>query len=200
MQILRNRITIATHNAGKLREFAELLQPYIAKIISAGELGLPAPEETGTTFTENALLKAKMAAEASDSLSLADDSGLCINALNGQPGIFSARWAHPTSETSIKRVLNELKNADDRSAYFICVLALYWPGGKYEIFEGRIDGTIAAAPRGTNGHGYDPIFISKGYNVTFAEISDAEKNGISHRGLAIQKLIERFQSLQSVAQ
>lgn len=194
MQILRNRITIATHNAGKLREFAPLLQPYIAKIVSAGELGLPAPEETGTTFIENALIKAKASAESSDSLSLADDSGLCINALGGQPGLYSARWAQPTAADGINRILDELKSVSDRSAYFICMLALYWPGGKYEIFEGRIDGAIAPAPRGTKGHSYDPIFVPNGYDKTFAEIDDATKNKISHRGVAIEKMIARLKA------
>lgn len=188
------RLVIATHNAGKLREFADLLQPYVTEITSAGELGLPSPVESGTTFAENAILKAKAAAQATGSLALADDSGLCITALGGKPGIYSARWVKPDIATAMQRIQDELGDAPDRTAYFICVLALYWPDGRFETLEGRVNGTIAPAPRGTNGHGYDPIFVPDGYTVTFAEMHDEEKNAISHRGVAIRALIERMGS------
>jgi XTP/dITP diphosphohydrolase len=189
-----DRLVIATHNAGKLREFSEILHPYMSSIVSAGELGLPSPVESGTTFAENALLKAKAAALASGSLALADDSGLCVTALGGKPGIFSARWAEPKGNfpNAMQRIEKELGNAADRSAYFICILTLYRPDGWTVSVEGRVDGTIAPAPRGNLGHGYDPIFIPNGYALTFAEMSEEKKNSISHRGLATRALIERF--------
>jgi XTP/dITP diphosphohydrolase len=189
-----NRIVIATHNAGKLHEFSELLRPYVPEIVSAGELGLPSPEETGTTFAENALLKAKAAAKASGALALADDSGLCVTVLGGKPGIFSARWAEPKNDYTVamQRIQDELGDAKDRSAHFLCVLVFCWPDGSFESIEGRVDGTLAREPRGSNGHGYDPIFIPGGYDKTFAEMSDDEKNVISHRGRATRALGERF--------
>jgi XTP/dITP diphosphohydrolase len=189
-----SRVIIATHNEGKLREFAQLLGPYVTAITSAGSLGLPSPEETGTTFTENAILKAKAAALATGSLALADDSGLCVNALNGDPGIYSARWAEPKDNFAfaMQRIQNELGNSTDRSASFICVLALYWPDGRYETIEGRINGTLVKTPRGTQGHGYDPIFQPDGENRTFAEMPENEKNAISHRGIATRLLVEKF--------
>ena len=139
-------------------------------------------------------MKAKAAAEATGHLALADDSGICVTALNGQPGIYSARWAEPSKDfrTAMQRIQDELGDAADRSAYFICVLALYWPDGRYETVEGRIDGTLARQPRGTHGHGYDPIFIPKGYEMTFAEMDEAQKNAISHRGQATTALIKKF--------
>jgi XTP/dITP diphosphohydrolase len=193
-QSLPKRIVIATHNEGKLREFGTLLGAFTADIVSAGSLGLPSPEETGATFAENAILKAKTAALATGCLALADDSGICVNALGGRPGIYSARWAEPGKDfdLAMQRIQNELGNAKDRSAYFICVLALYWPNGRIETVEGRIDGTIAPAPRGTQGHGYDPIFIPHGSDTTFAEMGEAQKNSISHRGKATKALVETF--------
>jgi XTP/dITP diphosphohydrolase len=189
-----SRIVIATHNAGKLREFADLLRPYASEIVSAGELGLPSPIESGATFTENAILKAKAAALASGSLALADDSGLCVTALGGRPGIFSARLVDESGSLSaaMQHIQNELGDTADRSASFICVLALYWPDGHSETIEGRVNGTLARAPRGTFGHGYDPIFVPNGYDRTFAEMRDEEKNAISHRGMAMKELIRKF--------
>jgi XTP/dITP diphosphohydrolase len=196
-----NRIVIATHNRGKLGEFADLLAGVAPEIVSAGELGLPSPEETGATFAENALLKARAAATASGSLALADDSGLCVTALGGRPGIFSARWAEKGAEpgkefdSAMRRIRSELAalgDDADRSACFICALALYWPEGMCEVIEGRIDGTIARVAKGAHGHGYDPIFIPEGFTTTFAEMNAAEKNRISHRGKASQALLERF--------
>ncbi|MFA5040121.1 MAG: RdgB/HAM1 family non-canonical purine NTP pyrophosphatase [Bdellovibrionales bacterium] len=189
-----NRLVIATHNAGKFREFSELLRPYVPGIVSAAELGLSSPDESGTTFAENAILKAKAAAEQSGILALADDSGLCVTALGGKPGIFSARWAEPKGNfhAAMQRINQGLEATQDRSAYFICVLALCWPDGTYECVEGRIDGTLSHEPRGKGGHGYDPIFIPNGYGMTFAEMDEDKKNKISHRGVATRALIERF--------
>jgi len=188
-----SRLVIATHNSGKFREFSELLRPYVPEIVFAADLGLPSPEETGRTFAENAVLKAKAAALASGCVALADDSGLCVASLEGRPGIHSARWAPNNDFTvAMRRVQDELDNFADRSAYFVCILALCWPDGSCECVEGRVGGTIAFEPCGKNGHGYDPIFIPEGYDITFAEMSDEEKSMISHRAQAIKVLIGNF--------
>lgn len=190
------RLVIATHNPGKLKEFAALLAPYVAQIVSAGDLGLPEPEETGTSFTENAVLKARTAAQAAQAPALADDSGLCVAALGGRPGIHSARYAEGPQGKDFPRAMeklhNELGSTTDRSAYFACVLALAWPDGHMETIEGRVDGQIIWPPRGTGGHGYDPAFVPNGHQQTFAEMDEAQKNAISHRGVAVQKLIRTF--------
>jgi len=188
------RLVIATHNNGKLREFTALLSLYIRDITSAGALGLPEPEETGATFAENAALKARAAATLPDDVVLADDSGLCVTALGGQPGIFSARWGGPTRDFAfaMQRIQNELGDHPDRSATFECVLALAWPDGHIELFEGRVQGTLVWPPRGTQGHGYDPIFVPQGHDRTFAEMAPEEKNALSHRGVALHKLIARM--------
>jgi XTP/dITP diphosphohydrolase len=210
-----SRLVVATHNPGKLHEFRAMLAGCAEAITSAGELGLPEPEETGTTFAENALIKARAAA-LSGSLTLADDSGFCVNALGGRPGIYSARWALPPEALAkgggppsyakapegqdknfalaMKRVQDELGDARDRSAYFIAVLALVWPDGREELIEGRVDGQFIWPPRGMNGHGYDPVFVPNGETRSFAEMSDDEKNAISHRGIAVRKLMERFKA------
>jgi XTP/dITP diphosphohydrolase len=186
-----DRLVLATHNAGKLREFTRVFGESFGEIVTAGDLGLPEPEETGTTFVENALLKAKAAAAASQSATLADDSGLCVTALGGDPGLFSARWAGPDKDFlhAMRRVHEALGDAVDRSAYFIAVLALVLPDGRAEIFEGRIDGMIVWPPRGDKGHGYDPVFVPVGETRTFAEMEEDEKNALSHRGRAIRKLL-----------
>ena len=185
------RLVIATHNKGKLREFADLLRPHVREIVSAGDLGLTAPEETGATFEDNALLKAQAAALASGALALADDSGLCVTALSGRPGIYSARWAVPDAAAGMARLQRELGDAADRSAYFVCVLALCEPTGRCLTVEGRINGVISPVLRGARGHGYDPIFIPSGWTKSFAEMTDDEKNAISHRGLAMQAMIKK---------
>jgi XTP/dITP diphosphohydrolase len=189
-----DRLVIATHNKGKLREFGSLLGFYVKDIVSAGDLGLPEPEETGTTFTENAILKARAAAKASGSFALADDSGLCVAALGGAPGIYSARWAGPNKDFSIamRRVNDELNVAKDRSAYFICALALVWPDKHVEIVEGRVDGEIIWPPRGEGGMGYDPVFVPAGHHHTFAEMPAEEKDALSHRGKAVRELIQKY--------
>lgn len=186
-------IVIATHNRGKFLEFKTLLAPYVRKIISAVELGLPEPKETGTTFIENASIKA-LAAAGAGVPALADDSGLCVKALGGNPGLYSARWCGDSRDPNIgiERVQAELGQSPDRSAYFTCVLALAWPDEHVETVEGRCNGQIVWPPRGDNGHGYDPIFQPEGFEQTFAEMGNAQKNKISHRGLALQQLLGLF--------
>lgn len=186
-------LVIATHNRGKLAEFKTLLSPFVRKIISAGELGLAEPKETGATFAENAKIKA-LAAAGAGSPALADDSGLCVNALGGNPGLFSARWCGASRDPLIgmERVHAELGKSPDRSAYFLCTLALAWPDGHTETVEGRCDGQIVWPPRGDNGHGYDPIFLPNGQTMTFAEMSASMKQKLSHRGLAMQQLLGLF--------
>lgn len=184
-------LVIATHNAGKLAEFSALLRPHVEQVTSCGALGLAEPEETGETFEANALLKARAAAQASGCVALADDSGLCVNALGGRPGIYSARWAgvERDFEAAMKRIWNEMGDGHDRSAYFMSALALAWPDGRSMLFEGRADGTLIWPGRGTNGHGYDPWFVPDGFDATYAEMNPDKKNEISHRGLAARKLL-----------
>lgn len=188
------RLLIATHNSGKLGEFRDLLAPHGITVVSAGEMNLPEPEETGTTFVENALLKARAAAQAAGCLTLADDSGLCVTALGGQPGLYSARWGGPQKDwgMAMRRIQNELGDASDRSATFVCVLALVHPDGREEIIEGRCEGAIVWPPRGTQGHGYDPCFQPEGETQTFAEMDAARKHELSHRGKAMRALVERL--------
>ena len=187
------RLVIATHNQGKLREFAALLAPYAKDVIAAGDLDLKEPIESGVTFAENAILKAHAAAKASGHAALADDSGLCVNALGGKPGIYSARWAPNKDFTqAMKRVNDEIGTNPDRAAYFICVLALAWPGGHSEVVEGRVDGKLIWPPRGSGGHGYDPMFVPIGESRTFAEMDAATKDAISHRGKAVRELVQRY--------
>lgn len=185
-------LLIATHNAGKAREISELLSAYVPKFCTAGDLDLPEPEETGTTFAENAILKAQAAAQASGKVSLADDSGLAVHALNGDPGIYSARWGGPEKDfdLAMRKVHEALGDSQDRSAHFVCVLALGWPDGHSEVFEGRVDGEIVWPMRGDKGFGYDPIFQAKGYDVTFAEMEPQVKHAISHRARAFEMLVE----------
>lgn len=184
-------LLIATHNEGKVAEIAVLLSGHVVNVISAAALNLPEPEETGSTFAENAILKAQAAALKSGKISLADDSGLAVNALNGDPGIYSARWGGPNKDfkLAMQKVQDALENNADRSAYFVCVLALAWPDGHVETFEGRVTGTLIWPMRGTNGFGYDPIFVPDGHQKTFAEMDMQEKKSISHRRRAFDKLI-----------
>jgi XTP/dITP diphosphohydrolase len=198
---LTGRLVAATHNPGKLREIGELLGPFGLSPVGAAALGLDEPEETGSTFRDNALLKAHAAARASGLAALADDSGLCVEALDGAPGIYSARWAGETKDfgAAMARVERELEArgaAPPWRAAFISVLALAWPDGAEETFDGRVDGTLVFPPRGTAGFGYDPIFRADGHARTFGEMSPQEKHGIpadgslalSHRARAFQKL------------
>ena len=188
-----DRLVLATHNNGKLREIKELLADQKIEIHSAGELGLDEPEETETTFIGNARLKAMAASKATGLAALADDSGLVVDALGGAPGIYSARWAGPTKDftMAMQRVETECaaSGSGNRIAHFICALSLVWPDGKDVTVEGRIDGSLVWPPRGDNGFGYDPIFIADGYRQTFGEMESAEKHAIGHRADAFAQLL-----------
>ncbi|MDH5723668.1 MAG: RdgB/HAM1 family non-canonical purine NTP pyrophosphatase [Alphaproteobacteria bacterium] len=185
-------LVIATHNQGKAAEIKDLLEPYISNFFTASDLNLDEPKETGSTFAENAILKAKAAAMASGKIALADDSGLSIKALGGDPGIYSARWAGPEKDFSMamNKINDLLEDKEDRSAAFICVLALVWPDGYEEVFEGRVDGQIIWPPRGEKGFGYDPFFVPDGYEQTFAEMEPEQKHKISHRAKAFELLLK----------
>ena len=191
-------LVIATHNPGKLREMRVLLEPFGFDAKSAGELGLPEPEETGATFAENAALKARAAADASGLLALADDSGLAVAALDGAPGIYSARWAGEAKDFAaamarVEQLLKE-KHATDLSAKFVSALALAEPHGKIEIFIGEAPGHLTFPPRGDKGFGYDPIFVMDGETKTFGELDNAYKHTISHRARAFAKLSARLKA------
>ncbi|MGH6718158.1 MAG: RdgB/HAM1 family non-canonical purine NTP pyrophosphatase [Alphaproteobacteria bacterium] len=185
------RLLIASHNPGKLREFRDLLAPAGIVVFGAGELGLPEPEETGATFADNAILKARAAAAASGRPALADDSGLMIAALDGRPGVATAGWAGPERDypAAFARIERELAGATDRRARFVATLALAWPDGHVELFEGAVDGMLVTPPRGGNGFGYDPVFEPEGRGRTFGEMSPAEKRRYSHRARAFDRLV-----------
>jgi XTP/dITP diphosphohydrolase len=185
------KLVIASHNAGKVREIGDLLAPFGVEVVSAGELGLDEPEETGTTFIENAVIKSEAAAKAAELPALADDSGLVAHALDGEPGIHSARWAGPDRNFmhAMKKVEEALEKKEDRSAHFAAALALTWPDGHTETFEGRVYGSLAWPPRGDNGFGYDPIFVANGQKITFGEMDPAKKHSMSHRADAFVKLV-----------
>ena len=185
------RLVAATHNPGKAREIEALLDGNY-KIVTAGSLNLPEPDETESTFVGNAMLKARHAAEASGEVALADDSGLSVAALDGAPGIFSARWAGPGKDFAVamKKVEERLEEigSTDRRAWFTSALAVAWPDGPCVVVEGRLDGELVFPPRGDGGHGYDPIFRPEGSDKTFAEMADVEKDAISHRARAFARL------------
>jgi len=195
------KLVIATHNAGKLREIRALLAPYGLDCVSAGELGLPEPAETGTTFAQNALIKAHAAARGANLPALADDSGLSVAALGGAPGVYTADWAQAApyeggpgrdwymAMGKVEGKLAELGPKAPRDAWFSCVLALAWPDGAEAVYPGKIDGTLTWPPRGTLGFGYDPVFVPHGDSRTFAELDPQEKHGISHRANAFAKLV-----------
>ena len=187
------RLVIASHNQGKVREIAELLAGRGLDVVSAAELDLPEPEETGTTFVANAELKALQAADLSGLPALADDSGLCVDALGGDPGIFSARWAGEAKDfdLAMRLVEDRLQEEPDspRDAHFICALALAWPDGHVEWFEGRVDGTLVWPPRGGNGFGYHAMFLPDNGSETFGEMDAAAKHAISHRADAFRQLV-----------
>ncbi len=196
------KIVVATHNVGKLKEMRLLLEPYGKDCISAGEFGLPEPEETGTTFEENALIKARAAAKAANLPALADDSGLCVNALGGRPGVYTADWAERQkfegdkgrdwymAMGKVEGMLAALGPDVDRSCWFNSTLALAWPNGDYAIYNGRVDGRLTWPPRGTKGFGYDPVFVPNGNSMTFGEIEWEEKQLVDHRADAFRKLVE----------
>lgn len=186
-------LVIASHNPGKVREIGELLAPFGADVISAGELNLDEPVEDGDTFIANAEIKALAAAKASGHIALADDSGLCVHALNGDPGVLSARWAGPDKDFTVamRKVEEALKEtkAEDRTAHFACALTLAWPDGHMESFEGQVHGTMTWPARGEKGFGYDPTFVPDGFDMTFAEMEPAQKHAMSHRATAFKKLV-----------
>jgi XTP/dITP diphosphohydrolase len=185
------RLVAATHNPGKARELAAILHDRF-EVVSAAELGLPEPDEPETTFMGNAIVKARAAADASGLVALADDSGLCVAALDGAPGVHSARWAGPHRDFDhamrlVERRLDE-RESDDRAAWFVCALAVAWPDGPVVGFEGRIDGAVGFPGRGARGFGYDPIFTPAGGRLTFGEMDPREKHAISHRARAFAAL------------
>jgi XTP/dITP diphosphohydrolase len=184
------KLVLATHNPGKVVELAALLAPHGLEVVSAGSLGLPEPEETGDTFTANAELKALAAATASGLPAIADDSGLCVDALNGAPGIYSARWAGDGKDfgVAMARVNDAMGREGARTAHFICALSVAWPDGHVETVEGRVDGRLVWPPRGDNGFGYDPMFVMDGKSRTFGEISRDEKEADNHRARAFRLL------------
>jgi XTP/dITP diphosphohydrolase len=186
-----DRLVIATHNKGKLVEIEALMTPLGVAVVGAGALGLPEPEETEDSFEGNASLKALAAATASGLPALADDSGVVVPALDGAPGIYSARWAGPTRDFGLAMRLVEERLADsaDRRASFVAVLALAWPDGHAELFRGDLHGSLVFPPRGSKGFGYDPIFIPDGHTETFGEMDPDAKHAISHRALAFRKLV-----------
>jgi XTP/dITP diphosphohydrolase len=191
------KLVVASHNPGKVKEITELLAPFGVEAVSAGDLGLSEPEETGDTFEANAELKALAAAKEAGMPALADDSGLCINALGGEPGIYSARWggASKNFDLAMEKVQSALMKvsahqAGDRGAHFACALCLAWPDGHKETFLGTVEGEILWPPRGNRGFGYDPIFKPDGLAQTFAEIDPAEKHAMSHRARAFEAMIQ----------
>lgn len=201
---ITGKLVIATHNPGKLAEMKELLAPHGIEVVSAGELDLPEPEETGNDFRSNAAIKAIAAAQATKLPAFADDSGIVVDALDGAPGIYSARWAGPSKDfvaamAQIERLLQErgATTPDKRKAHFVSALCVAWPDGHLEEVDARVDGTLVWPPRGTSGFGYDPMFLPDGYNRTFGEMESIEKHGLpplglglSHRARAFVKLAE----------
>ncbi len=189
-RLSENKLVVASHNPGKVREISTLLRPHCLSLVSAADLNLPEPEETGKTFAENAAIKALACSRASGLPAISDDSGLVVPALGGAPGIYSARWAGPGKDfkLAMKKVMDELKGKD-RSACFFCALAIAWPDGHVEVFEGRVDGALTWPMRGDKGFGYDPIFVPGGYDMTFGEMEPEKKHAISHRADAFQKFI-----------
>jgi XTP/dITP diphosphohydrolase len=196
---LQGKVVIATHNTGKLKEMRELLAPYGIGAVSAGELNLPEPDETGTTFAENATIKARSAAEMSGLPAFADDSGLCVDALGGDPGLYSARWAGPQKDffaamTKIENLLQEkgAVTSEARRAYFISALSVVWPDGHEEAMEGRVYGALVWPPRGPAGFGYDPMFLPDGHTRTFGEMTAIEKHGLPPLGAGLSHRARAF--------
>ena len=200
-RLLPGRLVIASHNEGKVREIRALLEPYGIQPVSAASLDLPEPEETGTTFAANALIKAVSACDLSGLPALADDSGLCVEALGGEPGVYTANWAETAGHgqagrdwiVAMRRVedrLQALGPNTSRSAHFICTLAIVWPGNHDCLFEGRVEGSLVWPPRGDRGFGYDPMFVPHGHDQTFGEMDPDAKHAISHRADAFRKLVD----------
>ena len=191
-------IVFASHNEGKIKEIKKLLAPYGIKVKSALDMNLPDVEETGKTFEENSLLKSRTIAKLVNMPCLADDSGLCVDALNGAPGGYSARYApNRDFDKGMEKLLAEMEKSPNKSrnAHFSCVISLAWPDGQYKVFAGQVDGKIAFHKMGAGGFGYDPLFVPEGFTSSFAQMSQEEKNKISHRGRAVEKLKDFLNNL-----
>lgn len=191
-------IVFASHNEGKIKEIKKLLAPYGIKVKSALDTNLPDVEETGKTFEENSLLKSRTIAKLVNMPCLADDSGLCVDALNGAPGVYSARYApNRDFDKGMEKLLAEMEKSPNKSrnAHFSCVISLAWPDGQYKVFAGQVDGKIAFHKMGAGGFGYDPLFVPEGFTSSFAQMSQEEKNKISHRGRAVEKLKDFLNNL-----
>lgn len=186
------KIVLATHNPGKVVEIKALLEPFGTDVVAAGELGLPEPIEDAPDFIGNAKIKALASAIASGMPALADDSGLCVHGLDGEPGIYSARWAGPTKDFAIamQAVNDKLGDNPDRGAHFVAALCLAWPDGQTETFQGEVHGEVVWPPRGLSGFGYDPMFVPTGFDITFGEMDPDKKHGMSHRHHAFVQLVE----------
>ncbi len=199
MQNCKN-IIFASHNKGKIAEIRKMLSPLGINVLSGEDLNLPDVEETGKTFEENAYIKALAAAQKQNIPCFADESGLCVDAIGGRPGIYTARYApNRDFNKGMDKLLQELaeSKSDNRNAHFSCVIVLAHPDGSYKSFEGRVEGRIASQKSGSAGFGYDPIFIPTGFNRSFAEFDSEEKNKISHRGRALQKFVQYLKDSQS---
>ena len=193
-KLVEKKIVLASHNTGKLREIAALLEPYGIEVISAGDLGLDEPEETEDTFAGNARIKAHFAAKASGMPALSDDSGLQVDALDGAPGVYTADWAETENGRDFVMAMTKVNDKlsgvpAPHTARFCCTLCLAWPDGHDEVFEGKVEGSLTWPMRGDRGFGFDPVFIANGMSETFAEIDPAEKNRIGHRADAFAKLV-----------
>ena len=191
-----DRLLVATHNKGKLEEIADLLKPFGVAVVGAAEMGLPEPEETGTTFVENARIKAHAAAQATGLPALSDDSGLAVDALDGAPGVYTADWAETESGRDFVVAMEKTHAAvlatgkpQPWTARFCCTLVLAWPDGHDEVFSGAVEGRLTWPLQGDLGHGYDPMFVPEGFDITFGEMDRWEKNRMSHRADAFQKLV-----------
>lgn len=196
--MLLDKLIFASHNEGKIVEIKQMLAPFGIDVLSYKDVNIPDVEETGATFAENSLLKSSAIAKLTGIACLADDSGLCVDALNGAPGVYSARYApNRDFNKGMEKLLSEMQKSGNKSraAHFACVISLCYPNGEYHLFEGKVEGIIAEQKSGDGGFGYDPLFIPNGYNQSFAELGAEIKNEISHRGRAMQKLVEYLKTL-----
>ena len=191
-KILDGEIVIASHNKGKITEFSDLFKDYNLNLSSSSDYNIEEPEENGSSFAENALIKAKATMLGSKKIAISDDSGLCVDCLNGEPGIYSARWAGRNKDFSVamEKINKKLLEIDpeNTNAYFFCALAVVWPNGEYKVYEGVVHGSLSFPPKGNLGFGYDPIFIPTGFDISFGEMEPLKKHSISHRAIAFDKL------------
>jgi len=194
-KFIENELVFASHNKGKMKEVGEMFAGKGIKVYSTADFNLESPEETEDNFLGNALIKAKYTAEKTGKPALADDSGFCVEAIDGEPGVYSANWAETENgrdfDMAMNMVIDKMGESDNKNASFVTCLVLYWPDGHYEHVEGRVSGSIVWPPRGDAGFGYDPMFVPEGHTRTFAEMGSDEKNGISHRGRAFEMLMEK---------